>query len=153
MSALFSFRIGDYVTLGGRVAVRDHVSIASKVTWSSEQSKTRNFSNPNIQLLICSVNDNLTFWGMCFLLIVRRSRSWTNEQFFPVVLTMHWTWSNFWPFLLGPLSFHHCLKWKYRTIILRLFLCQRECVRIVVPEPAWKNSHSQLHFDGSNVDL
>jgi hypothetical protein len=25
------FRIGDYVTLGGRVAVRDHVSIVSKV--------------------------------------------------------------------------------------------------------------------------
>lgn len=31
---LFSFlscRIGDYVTMGGRVAVRDHVSIVSKV--------------------------------------------------------------------------------------------------------------------------
>ena len=26
-----SFRMGDYVTLGGRVVVRDHVSIVSKV--------------------------------------------------------------------------------------------------------------------------
>jgi hypothetical protein len=27
----YVFSIGDYVTMGGRVAVRDHVSIASKV--------------------------------------------------------------------------------------------------------------------------
>ena len=27
-------RIGDYVTMGGRAAVRDHVSIASKVSYS-----------------------------------------------------------------------------------------------------------------------
>lgn len=27
----YVFRIGDYVTMGGRAAVRDHVSIASKV--------------------------------------------------------------------------------------------------------------------------
>lgn len=34
LMTLFSFlscRIGDYVTMGGRVAVRDHVSIVSKV--------------------------------------------------------------------------------------------------------------------------
>lgn len=28
---LWAYRLGDYVTLGGRVAIRDHVSIASKV--------------------------------------------------------------------------------------------------------------------------
>lgn len=30
---LLYFRIGDYVTLGGRVAIRDHVSIISKVNF------------------------------------------------------------------------------------------------------------------------
>lgn len=31
MSSFSSCRVGDYVTMGGRVAVRDHVSIVSKV--------------------------------------------------------------------------------------------------------------------------
>lgn len=40
MFLCYVFSIGDYVTMGGRVAVRDHVSIASKVcfcfTWCIE---------------------------------------------------------------------------------------------------------------------
>jgi hypothetical protein len=31
---LCTHRLGDYVTLGGRVAIRDHVSIASKMRFS-----------------------------------------------------------------------------------------------------------------------
>lgn len=37
ISYFLVYRMGDYVTLGGRVAIRDHVSIASKVFHQTRQ--------------------------------------------------------------------------------------------------------------------
>ncbi|XP_072967647.1 probable UDP-3-O-acylglucosamine N-acyltransferase 2, mitochondrial isoform X3 [Typha angustifolia] len=42
----FVYRLGDYVTLGGRVAVRDHVSIASKVRLAANSSVTKDIAVP-----------------------------------------------------------------------------------------------------------
>ncbi|KAG7557706.1 UDP-3-O-[3-hydroxymyristoyl] glucosamine N-acyltransferase LpxD [Arabidopsis suecica] len=41
-----SAEIGDYVTLGGRVAVRDHVSIVSKVRLAANSCVTKNITEP-----------------------------------------------------------------------------------------------------------
>lgn len=63
----FSFRIGDYVTLGGRVAVRDHVSIASKVhTWRSTffpiWRKKRGLSIQVVEMTLSF--DNVIMWSI-----------------------------------------------------------------------------------------
>lgn len=52
-------RLGDYVTLGGRVAVRDHVTIASKV-WVQK-------------LIIRMCTDDSVFLYWCYSLIVINS--------------------------------------------------------------------------------
>jgi UDP-3-O-[3-hydroxymyristoyl] glucosamine N-acyltransferase LpxD len=41
-----SVTIGDYVALGGRAAVRDHVSIVSKVRLAANSCVTRNITEP-----------------------------------------------------------------------------------------------------------
>jgi len=41
-----SATLGDYITLGGRVAIRDHVSIVSKVRLAANSSVTKDIQKP-----------------------------------------------------------------------------------------------------------
>ena len=89
---LWACRLGDYVTLGGRVAIRDHVSIVSKVLFS----QLRAFGFAFLCTLYQTSLNSMEHWvALCNVLLLYRSWLHCSEHFWILLALLIQFWLFF----------------------------------------------------------